>query len=559
MLELSELQSIHRGLKSKFDNLKPIFIDIRDFLNPYIGNFDTDNPSAGARYDQYFLKTTPLHYGQVFANGMQTGITDPTNKWFKLKFDDEDLMRDSGVRVWLSQVEDTIYSLLSKGHFYQENLQGNLELGYFGTSAMIITEDSKTGILCHSFTCGEYYLDENSDGYVDTFARSFLATARQVCQLFGEDKVPESIKKAKMDPSSVMKYKVYQLIIPNQDYDPDSWNNKHFPYSEYLWTDADSKLLRVSGYYEFPVIVSRWQRKPNTPYGMGAGFWSVRSGRELQLAQKSSTQMVELIANPPLQAPNDILNNGGVNMLPSHVNYYNPVGSSGGMITPILDGRNFQLEPVILHKQELEEEIKLHFHYDTFKLLSDMDKGTRTAREVIELSSEKKGQLGALLHRIETESLPAIIKRLLGIGFRNRLFPEPPETLQGRELSVEFDSILSQAQRQSDITPIIDTLTTAINISSTAQIPEILDSIDFDEAIDTIATLNGINPRIIKSKAEVQKIRQQRAMQQQMIMQQQMQQAQAEVAKTASQAKLDEPSALTEVLGGAVPNGIESY
>lgn len=558
MLKRDELYSIHQSMKNKFEEMKDIYKDVRDFIYPYFGRFDDENPNTSNRHDEYFLKTTPISYANVFASGLQSGITSPTKKWFKLKVSDDQLMRDSQVRTWLAQVEQIVYDMLYKGHFYQENYQNNLELGLVGTSAMMISSDAKTGIRCYGFTCGEYYLDSNQYNEIDTFSRKFKVTAKQLCEIF-DDRVPEDIKAERKNPSSHRYYTVYQLILPNQYYEPRSKNNQRFPYAEYIWTDADEKLVLMSGYHEFPIIVSRWFVKPNSLYGYGAGIWSVRSARELQLVQKNIMQMAELTANPPLQAPSDIMANGGVNLLPSRVNYYNPVGGSSGMITPILDGRSFQIEQVMIHRQELEEEMKLHFHYDVFKLISDMDKGTRTAREIVELNAEKMGQLGALLDRIETEVLPSILRRVLSIGFRSNLFPQAPDSIQGAELSVEFESQLSQAQRQSDITPIIDTLTTAINIASTAQIPEVLDTIDFDEAIDSIATLNGINPRILKPRDQVMKIRQQRAQQQQMLMEQQTQMNEAEMAKTASQAKMDEPSALTQVLGGAVPNALESY
>lgn len=246
-------------------------------------------------------------------------------------------------------------------------------------------------------------------------------------------------------------------------------------------------------------------------------------------------------------------------MLPSQVNYYNSIGNSSGMITPILDSRSFNMDSVIVHRTTLEEEIKDHFHYNVFQLLSDMDKGTRTAREIVELSSEKMSQMGALVDRMETEILPKIVRRVLAIGFRQGLYPPAPEEMKGQELSISFESVLSQAQRQSDITPIVDTLDTVINVANTAQIPEVLDTINFDEAIRSIADYNGINPKILKSRDEVERIRKQRALQQQALMQAQAQMAQAETAKTLSQAKTDDSSALTELLGGATPNGIQNY
>lgn len=558
MLKKEQLGSIHEGLKQKFDIVKPLYQDVRDFIYPYIGRFDNDNPATEKRHDEYLLRSTTIKYANVLAAGLQSGITSPTKKWLKLKTADDALMQNGNVRVWLSQVEDKTLAIMSQGHFYQANLMSNLELGCFGTSAMFMASDPVLGVRFHTFTAGDYFIDVNDKDEVDTFARKFKVSARQLCAMFKGD-TPEAIQRAIYNPNTSNYYTVYQLILPNKDFDPKSWLNTKFEYAEYLWSDSIPNVVHMSGYHEFPVAVSRWQTKPNTPYGIGAGVWSVRPARELQLVQKDIAQMTELMANPPLQAPADILANGGVNMLPSQVNYYNPIGNSSGMITPILDSRSFNMDSVIVHRTTLEEEIKDHFHYNVFQLLSDMDKGTRTAREIVELSSEKMSQMGALVDRMETEILPKIVRRVLAIGFRQGLYPPAPEEMKGQELSISFESVLSQAQRQSDITPIVDTLDTVINVANTAQIPEVLDTINFDEAIRSIADYNGINPKILKSRDEVERIRKQRALQQQALMQAQAQMAQAETAKTLSQAKTDDSSALTELLGGATPNGIQNY
>lgn len=558
MLKKEQLNSIHEGLKQKFDAVKPLYKDVRDFIYPYIGRFDTDNPVTEKRHDEYLLRSTTIKYANVLASGLQSGITSPTKKWLKLKTNDDALMQNGNVRVWLTQVEDKALSIMSQGHFYQANLMSNLELGCFGTSAMFMASDPVLGVRFHTFTAGDYYIDVNDKDEVDTFARKFKVSARQLWNMFGEE-TPEAIRKAIYSPNTTNYYDVYQLIVPNEDYDPQSWSSLRFEYSEYVWCKNIPDTVLRSGYHEFPVAVSRWQTKPNTPYGIGAGVWSVKPARELQLVQKDIAQMTEIMANPPLQAPADILANGGVNMLPSAVNYYNPVGNSNGMITPIVDSRTFNMDSVLVHRTTLEEEIKDHFHYNVFQLLSDMDKGTRTAREIVELSSEKMSQMGALVDRMETEILPKIVKRVLAIGFRQGLFPPAPQEVRGQELSISFESVLSQAQRQSDITPIVDTLDTVINIANTAQIPEVLDTIDFDEAIRSIADYNGINPKILKSKEVVEQIRRQRAEQQRALMQAQSQMAQAETAKTLSQAKTDDSSALTELLGGATANGIQTY
>lgn len=552
-----ELQSTHKELFSKLQSMLPLYRDVRDYINPYIGNFDQEEPSKVTRHDQHFLRTTPLKYTQIMAAGIQSGITSPTKKWLKLYMDDQKLMQDTQVKIWLSDVENIVFSLLTKGHFYEAQLYANLELGCFGTSALMIEEDFKTGVRFKAFSAGEYAIDVDSKGLVNSFARKFKMSAKQLCDKFPGKATDKLKREAKS--GSHMYYNVYHLIIPNDDYDPSKWDNQHFRYAEYYWSDiTGDDLLSKSGYHEFPVAVSRWQQMAGSIYGVGPGIWAIGDARELQLTQHNLDTIVAISAKPPLQAPADILANGGVNVLPSAVNYYNPMNGNTP-ITPIYDSRSIDKQFIMLHRQTLEEAIKEHFHVNVFQLLSDMDKGTRTAREIIELSAEKMSQMGPLVDRQETETLPRIVERVLSIGFRNGYFPEPPDVIKGQGINVSFDSILSRAQRQSDITPIMDTIESAIAMANNSQIGEILDNIDFDATIRKIADLNGLDPRLIKPQDVVNSIRQQRAIQQQQLLQQQQQQMEAEKAKTLSQAKTNEPSALTQLLGGAVQNALQSY
>lgn len=136
-------------------------------------------------------------------------------------------------------------------------------------------------------------------------------------------------------------------------------------------------------------------------------------------------------------------------------------------------------------------------------------KGTRTAREVIELSSEKMSQMGPLLESLQ-DYLNMIVERVMDICFRAGVYPPPPPEIQGMEMDVEFTSILAQAQKQQSLTPITDTVQSAIAMASGSGDMSILDKIDFDEVVDQVGGLNGSPPSIIRSDEIGAQIRAQR-------------------------------------------------
>ena len=497
-MEIKETESINRKHKSLFDEFekwKPLFMDVRDFINPYIGYFDGEEANSGLRKDEEMLRTMPIKYSHILAAGLQWGITSPTRPWVKFAFKNAKVMQSSAVLTWLNDVSNITLDLLYKGGFYPENHQFYLELGVFNTAAMLIEEDDETVINCRTFTIGEFAIGLDSKKRPNQFARNIEMTPHQIVEKFGIDNVPESVKRCYEDGNYSKTMTVKHLICPNDNYDEQKIDNGSMKFSDYYWMAGQKtgEFLKKGGFNEFPVMVERYQTKGADIYGTGPGIWSLGDAKQIQLMWRDICTAVELGVKPAIQAPSDIMKNGGINMLPAGANYYNPSSGSDGMIKPLF-AVQLNLEHATAVQTSIEECIKEHFNTKVFQLLSDMEKGTRTAREVIELSSEKMSQMGPLLERLQTGYLPQVIGRVIAIGFRAGVFPPPPPEIEGMEMDVEYVSILSQAQKQYVITPIMDTVTSTIQMATTAQLPEILDKIAWDEVVDQLGNLNGVPP-----------------------------------------------------------------
>ncbi len=530
----------YRAMDSVFSHWQGIFKDVRDFVFPYAGKFDGEENFT--RRDENLLRTMILKYVTVCASGMEWGLTSPARKWAKLEASDPALNKSNATKQYFETCTDILMKLLSAGHFYQEINKYYLEMAVFGTAAMFIEEDMLNGVRFHTFTMGEYRIGCDAKGKPNTFARKFKLNKDQYNEMFGG--------KPKGDNGDPTK-EVLHVIAPNPDHEYGAVTADKFPFIEiYLCNDK----VVTGGYHEFPVSIGRWFVRGSDVYGIGPGIESLGDAKQIQIMYRDMSMAAELAVKPPIQAPSDILANGGVNILPGTANYFNPIGNSSGVISPLWQV-NMDFTGVTALAQAIEECIKEHFNYNVFQLLSDMKNGTRTAREVTELSSEKMSTMGPLVDRMETEILPSIIDRVVAICFRNGIFPPPPMELQGADFKIAYSSILAQAQAQYDVTPIIDTVQIAMQMAGESQKPEILDKIDFDRVTDIIGDRNGIPAGIIKDDKEVQQIRYARAQQEQQMMAAQAAAQNAEIAKTMSQAKLTEDNALTQVLGGVAGNG----
>ena len=547
--EKQKAEQIYKSLDDEKQKWVPVWRDIRDYINPYIGFFDGEESNSGERIDENLIRTMSIKYSNIFAAGLQWGVTSPTRPWVKLGFRSPQLMQNGNVLGWLNIVKDITLDVLAKGGFYTENHKWYLELGDFCTAAMMIEEGDDTVIHCHTFTCGEYALGIDHRGRYNQFAMTIKLSPAQMIDKFGEENVPKDIITARDNNDSKLR-DVKHLIIPNPDYDKNKIDNKSMKFKDLYWTDGckEDEWLKEGGFNLFPIMAMPFQKKGADIYGTGPGMWSLGDAKAIQLIVRDMATAVELGVNPALQAAASSMQGAGINSLPSGVNFYNPTtGGSGDGIKPLFNV-NLNIQSAMALMQSFEECEKEHFCVKVFQLISDMEKGTRTAREVIELSSEKMSQMGPLLESLQ-DYLNMIVERVMDICFRAGVYPPPPPEIQGMEMDVEFTSILAQAQKQQSLTPITDTVQSAIAMASGSGDMSILDKIDFDEVVDQVGGLNGSPPSIIRSDEIVAQIRAQRQQAQAQAQQMQALQQGIESAKSASQADMSGDNALTRLVG----------
>jgi hypothetical protein len=207
-----------------------------------------------------------------------------------------------------------------------------------------------------------------------------------------------------------------------------------------------------------------------------------------------------------------------------------------------------RLQEITLDIQDLRNAIKETFFVDMFLMLANTDRRQITAREVAERHEEKLLMLGPVLERLESELLDPLIGRTFNVMLRAGLLPPPPQELQGRNLKVEYISMLAQAQKMVGTTT-VEQLSAYVG-SLTAVVPEVIDKFNADKAVDRYADMLGVESEIIRGDEEVAEIRKRRA---EMIQQQQQMeqvQAAAQGAKVLSETRVGENSALDALLGG---------
>ena len=227
--------------------------------------------------------------------------------------------------------------------------------------------------------------------------------------------------------------------------------------------------------------------------------------------------------DPPLLIPDDGML-APIRMSPGSINYYR--SGSRDRIEPLNINANTSI--TINNENQRRDAINKMFHIDQLVVTENRN---MTATEVIQRQEEKMRILGPVLGRLQSELLSPLITRVFNILLRNGLFMQSPDILQQQELKIEFVSPMALAQRGQELQSLMRGLEI---FGSLAQTMPVMDYIDENGLVKQIISILGLPAKVIKSDAEVEQIRSDRAEQeaQQMEMQQQM--AETQMAKNAA-------------------------
>lgn len=542
----------HKLLLQRWGQLKqeraswvPHWQEISDYLLPRSGRFFTQDRNNGQKRHNNIYDSTGTRALRTLAAGMMSNMTSPARPWFRLTTSDPDLDESSNVKMWLADVTRLMQMVFARSNTYRSLHMMYEELGAFGTAASIIVPDTKTIIHHHTLTIGEYAIACNHMGRVDTLYREFDMSVGQIVKEFGIENVSTTVKNA-FDRGNLDQWvTVMHTIEPRADRDLKKKDSKNMPFkSVYFEAGQDeNKCLREGGFKRFPVLVPRWQVSGGDIYGNSPAMEVLGDIKQLQHEQLRKAQVIDYKTKPPLQLPAS-MQNREVDFLPGGTTYVDNVGNNTG-VRPAWEV-NLDLSHLLGDIQDVRNRIQGGFYADLFMMLANQTDSRMTATEVAERHEEKMLMLGPVVERLGDEILNPLIERTFDEMADAGILPQAPQELQGLELSVEFVSVLAQAQR-AVATNSIDRFVG--NLGSIAQFkPEVLDKFDADRWVDSYADMLGVDPEMIVDSKKVEESRAARAqMAQQQMANEQMAQRAATVKDLAS-AKTSDQSALTSVM-----------
>lgn len=543
--------------------------DITEHLLPRSGRYfitDTQRRSGRHLYNRIF-DSTPTRALRVIGAGMMAGATSPARPWFKLQTEDPDLAKNHFVKLWLEDVVERMMRVFQKSNTYRQLHTMYEELAAFGTSVSVVLPDDENVIHHYPLPIGEYALGGDFQGGINTIYRAFRRTVDETVREFGFDNVSPGVQNLYRRNQLDGPVDILHAIEPRRVRNPVFQDRLNMPWEScYLEIGSESgtggpdsvtgdgarNLLRLGGFERFPALAPRWAVNTGDVYGVSPGMESLGDIRQLQQQQLRKGQVIDYQTQPPLQVPTTLKDNDR-EFFPGGVSFYDQATPNGGVRTAYevkLD-INALREDIV----DVRQRINGTFYVDLFLMLAQVPPGAGriTATEVAERHEEKLLQLGPVLERLHNELLEPLIDITFDQMLMRGLIPPPPPDLEGQELSVEFVSILAQAQQAIGMNSIDRYVGSLLSIAGAK--PDLLDKLNTDAWADVSAERLGVDREIVVSNEKANQLREARnraiaAQEQQAAVAQQ-----AETAQKLSQTPTEGATALTGLLNTVGPAG----
>lgn len=458
---------------------------------------------------RHLMDSHPILAFRTVGSGMYSGLSSPNRPWLRFQFADPDLNTYQPAREWIDATEQVIYRMFDASNFYQAARQNYSDMAHFGPAAGIMTEHWQHMAPTLPLQIGTYWLGFDDAFQADKLVRDCPMTVDQVVQKFVAKNgamdwaaVCPKIKAAYDNSKYQMVVRVKQCIEPGPN---GTWVST-------LWDAGDDsrKVLEAKSYNEKPFWAPIWDEYGVGSYGRGLGHDCLADMRELHMQAKRKRELTDLLAKPPTAGVARDLD-----MRPGAHTYVEDLDAVNAA-KPIYQVNPQAIGAVREDMMEIKQSIDRLTYADLFMAITNM-RGVqpRNIEEILKRDEEKLSQLGPVVEQVNDNMLPVAVERMMGIARRGDLLPPAPEELQGKELKMEFVSMLAQAQKMLGLSTTERVVGFVGSLGSVFG-PQVLDKIDPDAIIDDYAERANLPAAALRDKRMVDEMRAGRAEQEQM-------------------------------------------
>lgn len=527
-------------LRSERSSWNNTLQEVSELVLPNRAAFTTKiNPSDNTHHKVF--DTTAIWANEQLAAGLHGFVTPSTQRWLKMRLNEEELMEDDEVRRWLDYASDVAYKYIYKPrtNFVSMSHEMYLDLGCLGTSVMYIEErPSRTDPLrFHTFHLAECVFDEDAQGEVNTLYRKFKWSVNKIIERF-----PDTVPAKLVEMKSKGQNEEFEIILCVKPTEERKKQLLGFAYDSIYVLVSEKHILSDKAFFEFPFAVPRWSKLAGEKMGRSPAMNCLYDIRMINEMSKTVLKAAQKIVDPPLMMPDEGFLMP-IKTTPGGINYYE--AGREDRIEPLQTGGDVGLGLEMMNQRR--EQILRSFYLDSMRLQKENKE--MTAYEAAQRTEENMRAMSPMVSRLQAEALDRIIGRTIAILSRMQILPPAPKQIQGLDFRIEYMSPVSRALKMAQMTGVqrmIQVVAPFVDIN-----PESADKINTDQIVDFAADNLDVPATLVRTDKEVAQIRQQRAEAQQ----KQAEAEQAEMMAGAAQKggkAMESMAKIKEMTGGGI-------
>ena len=477
------------------------------------------------------VDSTAAESVQLLVASIMSGVTPSNALWFKAVPDGvDDITEVTEGERWLEEVCQFMWRNIHAANFDSEAPETVTDVTVAGWGVLFVDIDREAGggYVFESWAIGDCFLGSSrADGMVDTIYREHMMTCEAMINEYGEKNCHFSVLEA-VTTNPDERFRILHVIKPRKVKGAGQLN-KDMAFASYHIDISNKHMMKESGFHEFPCACPRMRRIPNSVYGKGQMTVALPDARSVNHLMRKTLESADMaIAGMWIAEDDGVLNPHTVRIGPKKIIVANSVDS----MKRLDDGANFQVSELLLDR--LQGGIRKKLMADQLPPIGTQQ---MTATEINTRVAIIRQMLGPLYGRFQSEYLIPLLDRCFGLALRSGVLGNPPQELQGRNLSFKFMSPMARSQQMEEV---VATEQYIASIAGAAQIDNtILDNINFDAVAQIMGTGRGVPAAILRSAEEIQELRKAR------------QEAQEK------QAEMQQQQAMQQMAGQAMAKGIE--
>jgi hypothetical protein len=457
--------------------------------------------SEGTKRTERLFDSTAAKANRKFAAILEDLATPRTQRWHGLAAENDELSEDQATDEYFAQVTDVLFSQRynPRAMFAVNRSKGYLHAGAFGNTAMFIDEvigDGPRYTNCHM---REIVWAEGDFGQIDTVYRKYPIAGRVALKRFGMQLSPAL--RSEMEKKPFNTWDFLHCTKPNEERIASRADFRGMPYSGHYVCLHDKSIVQEGGYTSFPWAIFRGHVAIGESYGRSPAMECWPSILTLGEEKKSILRAGQKEVDPPMLLSEDgVL--GQFNLRPGALNYGGIAPDGSILAAPLKSGANI---PLGLELMQLEKaDINDAFLSSLWEMI--VNENIETAAQVYELARMRAINLAPLIGRFDSEDIGPMIHRELDIAAKNGRLPELPRRLarMGAAYKVVNTSPLAKMMRAQDGLAIVRTFEVAE--AAIKLDPKAANVMKVPEAFRELADINGVPPKLLRSKEEIEAI-----------------------------------------------------